>query len=417
MAEFTVDIRGRINNTYLPDSKYLWALLESIVNSIQSIEESVITDGRIDVYAKRHNDEQLKWDLLNAQMTGDTLKPELTSFESFSVTDNGCGFTSENYISFRTADSSLKWRKGCKGIGRFLWLKAFDKASIESNFQENGQWQKRVFDFTFDGIVPDENISESDLKESKTTVTLDGFRNPYRDKCPKTLEVLARKIIEHCLIYFLLGKCPKIILRDSLGESINLTSLYESIIRDSLHQDHFELDGNEFIIYHVRMPEGASAHELHFCANDREVRSIRLDKFFPNLQRKIADDTETGFFYCGYLTGEYLNNKVNNSRTGFDFGDDQQLDFENNVPEKKIIEAAKEYVFTYLKEYIDEINSRKIKRINDFVAHTQPQYRLLLNQRPEVVDSIKPELSDSDLELALHAEVLKWDMDARQRGD
>ena len=30
MAEFTVDIRGRINNTNLPDSKYLWALLESI---------------------------------------------------------------------------------------------------------------------------------------------------------------------------------------------------------------------------------------------------------------------------------------------------------------------------------------------------------------------------------------------------
>ena len=53
MANFMVDIRGRINNTPLPESKYMWALLEAIVNSIQSIEDTAISDGYIDVYAKR----------------------------------------------------------------------------------------------------------------------------------------------------------------------------------------------------------------------------------------------------------------------------------------------------------------------------------------------------------------------------
>ncbi len=62
----------------------------------------------------------------NAQYDG--LKNEVTAFESFSIIDNGNGFTAENYKSFRTADSSLKWKKGCKGIGRFLWLKAFEKS-------------------------------------------------------------------------------------------------------------------------------------------------------------------------------------------------------------------------------------------------------------------------------------------------
>ncbi len=417
MADFMVDIRGRINNTSLPESKYLWALLESIVNSMQSIEEVGTPNGYIEVYAERQNWAQMAMDIKESHIRGEDMKPEITSFISFTVTDNGHGFTSDNYRSFRTADSSLKWRKGCKGIGRFLWLKAFEKATIESNFIEDGAWYNRKFDFTLDGITPDDNLSQSAVQENKTTVILHDFKNPYRDKCPKTLDILARKIIEHCLIYFLLGKCPRIIIRDSLGESINLNQYYESCIRDSLHQDHFDLDGNEFIIYHVKMPEGANSHELHLCANEREVRSLRLDRFFPNLQKKIADETESGFFYSGYLTGSYLDGKVNNSRTGFDFADERQLEFENNVPERNLIEAAKGYISAYLQEYIDEINSRKKKRVSDFVTHKQPQYRLLLSQRPNAIDDIKPDLSDSDLELALHAQVLKWDMDAKQRGE
>jgi hypothetical protein len=417
MANFMVDIRGRVNNTPLPNSKYLWALFESVINSIQSIEESSTPDSYIEIYAQRQNYEQMKWDAMESQANSEMFKPEIAAFDSFTVTDNGCGFTTDNYQSFRTADSMLKVSKGCKGIGRFLWLKSFESAKIESNFQENGEWQKREFIFSADGVTPDDNLLPSDRKECKTTVTLDGFKNPYRDKCPKTLEVIARKIIEHCLIYFLLGKCPRIILRDSLGEQIILNQLYESSVQDSLHQDHFELEGNEFFIYHVKMPEGASTHELHLCANDREVRSLDLKNFFPNLQHKIADDTDTGFFYCGYLTGAYLDAKVNSSRTEFDFADEQQQELDNTVPERELVDTAKDYVSAYLQEYIDEINRRKEKRINDFVARQQPQYRFLLNVRPNAIDEIKPELTDSALEIELHKQVLKWDLEAKERGE
>lgn len=417
MAGFMVDIRGRVNNTPLPDSKYLWALFESIINSIQSIEDSSITNGQIEVYAHRQNADQLEWDTNNAQINNENIKIEVTPFESFSVTDNGKGFTSENYKSFRTADSSLKWKKGCKGIGRFLWLKTFEKASIERNFQENGKWYNRKFNFTLDGITPDNNISQSDVTENKTTITLYNFKRVYRDKCPKSLEVLARKIIEHCLIYFILGNCPRIVIRDNLGESINLNDYFKRNIMDSLHQDRFIIEGYEFVIFHAKMPEGASSHELHLCANKREVRPIQLFKFFPNLQKKISIGSEPDFYYCGYLTGVYLDKYVNNSRTGFDFADDEQIEFESNVSEKRLIEAAKEYIELYLKEYIDEINMNKRKRVYEFVSHKQPQYRLLLKQRPEIIDVIKPDLSDSELEIALHAQVLKWDLDARQRGE
>jgi hypothetical protein len=417
MANFMVDIGGRVNNTPLPTTKYLWALFEAIVNSIQSIDESSVSDGYIEIFAQRQNFEQMKFDTMNAQVNGETIKPEITAFESFSITDNGCGFTHDNYQSFCTADSMLKVSKGCKGIGRFLWLKSFESAKVESCYRESDIWQKRVFRFSIDGITPVDNLLQSDIKESKTTVTLNGFKNPYRDKCPKSLDVLARKIIEHCLIYFLLGKCPRIVLRDSLGELIVLNQLYESSVQDSLHQDHFAIEGNEFILYHVKMPEGAIAHELHLCANDREVRSLDLKNVFPNLQRKILDDTDTGFFYCGYLTGTYLDANVNSSRTEFDFADERQYELENDVPERSLIDTAKNYISLYLQEYIDEINRRKEKRVNDFVAYQQPQYRLLLTQRPNAIDEIKPELNDSALELELHRQVLKWDMEAKERGE
>jgi hypothetical protein len=175
--------------------------------------------------------------------------------------------------------------------------------------------------------------------------------------------VLARKIIEHCLIYFIIGKCPRIIVRDNLGDSVVLNLYYEQNIKDSLHQDHFSLEGSEFVLYHLRVPEGATSHELHLCANGREVRSLKLDKFYPNLQKKISDETETGFYYCGYLTSSYLDMRVNTSRTGFDFAGEEQGELDNHVTEKKLIDTAKEYVSAYLKEIYDEIDTRKKKRV------------------------------------------------------
>jgi hypothetical protein len=411
-----VDVKGKINNTDLPKSKYLWPLFETIINSIQSIEDTDVLDGYIDVYAKRLDWVQLEIDT-NECNKNDKEKQEITPFVSFLVTDNGCGFTTENYKSFRTADSSLKWKKGCKGIGRFLWLKAFDKACVESNFQEEGKWYKRKFEFILDGISPDNNLKNSDVKEQKTTVFLERFKRLYSDECPKSLEALARGIIEHCLIYFITGKVPRILIRDNLGESINLNRYYEDNVRDSLHQDHFKIEESSFVIYHVKMPKGVNSHELHLCANQREVRSIKLGKFFPNLQQKIDDGTETGFFYCGYLTSSYLDEKVNNSRMDFNFADEQQTEIDNNVTEQNFINAAKEFISAYLKEYIDKINSEKERRINNFVAYQKPQYRFLLNQCPNAIDNIEPNLSDKDLELELHAQVLKWDMETKKRGE
>jgi hypothetical protein len=145
------------------------------------------------------------------------------------------------------------------------------------------------------------------------------------------------------------------------------------------------------------------------CADSREVKSIKLEKFFPNLQKKTAPEDEPGFFYSGYLTSEFLDKRVNNSRTGFDFSDYTQVEPEGKDFEKDLLEAAKSSIYVYLKKYIDDINEKKKRFIKNFVNHKKPQYRVLLNRRPDVYDMIKPDLSDEELELALHKQVLIWD--------
>lgn len=210
-----VNVAGQVGQIKLSTTKALWPLFETVINSIQSLEDSNVDEKKIVINALRPERVQLKTDG-QGKMT-----EELNHFETFVVTDNGNGFNTENYTSFLEAYSQLKVRKGCKGIGRFLWLKAFDKVTIKSTYFEDDLWHLRSFDFSLTGVNPEQNdsILKLDDVQQQTIVSLDGFKNPYRDSVAYSLESLAKKIIEHCLPYFITGKCPQIILKDNRGES------------------------------------------------------------------------------------------------------------------------------------------------------------------------------------------------------
>ena len=130
---------GQVGQIRLSSSKVLWPLFETVINSIQSLEETDTIDKKIVIEAYRSKIAQTK---INDQ--GKT-EDEPSHFESFDITDNGNGFNDQNYQSFLEAYSQLKVKKGCKGIGRFLWLKAFDNISVESTFIENGDWYHRSY--------------------------------------------------------------------------------------------------------------------------------------------------------------------------------------------------------------------------------------------------------------------------------
>lgn len=125
--------------------------------AIQLLEDSVNSDnGEINIIANCTSERQFD---LNG-------KEEITLFYEFEVIHNGNGFNDTNYNSFLEAYSSLKIEKGCKGIGRFLWLKAFSNVHIKSVFNLNNEWYKREFDFTADkGIEPEDNTAITDERK------------------------------------------------------------------------------------------------------------------------------------------------------------------------------------------------------------------------------------------------------------
>ncbi|TRX46444.1 hypothetical protein FNH22_30815 [Fulvivirga sp. M361] len=182
-----IDIKGKINEKRLAFSNTLLPLFETIVNSIQAIEEeSATSTGIIQIDIIRSTQKGLKFDE----------KEDLPDIIDFVVRDNGVGFNSNNFDSFNYAHSTYK--KGGKGVGRFTWLRAFQKAEIESRFKENGEWSLRKFNFepTKKGIEKHKIESVNTSEERYTIVTLKGLKEDYRKWCNNKAEDIALKIID-----------------------------------------------------------------------------------------------------------------------------------------------------------------------------------------------------------------------------
>lgn len=111
-----------------------------------------------------------------------------------SVTDNGDGFTDENFDRFKTL---LKPRdKFHKGIGRLVFLKYFDRVEV---FSTKDKWQRKfVFKEGFDDNAPRQYLEQE--QDSKTTLTFTGFTgsrvNSYDDLKPDAIKPI---LIEHFL--------------------------------------------------------------------------------------------------------------------------------------------------------------------------------------------------------------------------
>ena len=187
-------------------------MYETVVNAIHAIEEAGIdmSEGRIEVEVIR--DAQSDIDLSKESRRGPDATPNIVGFR---VSDNGVGFDEDNFESFKTLDSEHKIDKGCKGVGRLLWLKAFGGAMIVSRFRGSGM-QERSFSFTAAQGVSSEKVRALGKEEPhKTTVTLYGFQARYRNATFRTVDTIARSLFEHCLWYFVReGNTPRIFVTD-----------------------------------------------------------------------------------------------------------------------------------------------------------------------------------------------------------
>ncbi|UBF28693.1 ATP-binding protein [Kovacikia minuta CCNUW1] len=397
-----IDIRGKVKHTYLPLTKALLPLFEAIVNSIHAIEQAKISDGYIDIYIEREPG---------------LLASEFWSIKNFVIVDNGIGFTEENFQSFKRPYTTYKESKGSKGIGRFLWLKAFKSASIESLYKENNISFSRKFDFVIsDSGIENLLIEEASSHEQKTTVKLLDFNDNYRKKCPQKSATIAKRILEHCLVYFLTDKAPKIRLFD-LDETISLNFLFEENVKPNSETKKFEIKSNKFSITNLRLLYSGddSEHEIHFCAHNREVLSERLNKDIPDLHKKVRDENGKTFTYVAYISSKYLDDHVNSERTDFNLLKEASLEFEDEITLEELRNEAVDLAKQYLSPFLREIRERKNEEIETFVRTKAPQYRPLLKHCHESLNEIAPGLTDEKLDIELYKLSSKASIDLKER--
>lgn len=395
-----VNFQGLLKEVSLPEYKSLWPVFEAIVNSIQSISDAENNiEGKIEIRAIK-NQINIKG-FQNA------------SYDDFEIIDNGTGFNEKNYNSFLEAYTSLKISKGCKGLGRFLWLKAFSKAEIESVYYENDICYKRQFEFSEDKFIfPEDNTKPIDKIEPYTKIKLIGYKNKYKKNCSASIEPIAKKIIEHCMMYFISKKCPRIDIFDEKNR-ININEYFEKNIQDSLHRDDFTIKDQRFSIYHLQMRENATKHELHLCASDREVESIDLSKKISNLNKKLTDDTGD-YYYVGYVTGRYLDESVNSNRTAFYI--EKEHTNTNPITKEDVYKDSINFIELYLGTDLEEIKKKKKEQIQNYVNYKKPQYKFLINAKPQIYDEIPNGLKEEDLDLELYRQTQKWEKELKEIG-
>lgn len=412
----TTSLAGRVRNTSLPKSHALLPLLEAIVNGIQAIDAR--TDGsgepgRIDV--RVHRDSQAEFDFGPAGPGRAPMKPIV----GFTVADDGVGFTVQNMSSFETLDSDFKADLGCRGVGRLLWLKAFDRVSVRSAYEdEDGRLRGLQFRFSVKGEVEQDGEADGFARPG-AVVSLAGFKKSFQQNAPKGVDAIAREVFEHCIWYFLRpGGAPVVSIADD-DESVSLADLMDEFVDSAMTSSTIEVKGQKFDMLNLRLKATArnSVPRLHWCAASRVVIEENLSGKMPGLHGRLTDEASGEFAYACYLSSDFLDERVRSDRTAFDISDriaGQPLVDDLSLDD--IRDAVLEEVAKILKGPLESAREQGKQRVHDFVTKRAPRYRPVLAKIEERGITVDPSVKDQDLELQLHRHLQRIESEAFVQG-
>ncbi|SIJ48858.1 Uncharacterised protein [Mycobacteroides abscessus subsp. abscessus] len=412
----TTSLAGRVRNTSLPKSHALLPLLEAVVNGLQAIDARFGDDTeRGQLRVRIHRSPQVELDLETTGAGRAPLKPIV----GFSVEDNGVGFTPENMKSFETLDSDYKARVGCRGVGRLLWLKAFDRVSIKSAYVgDAGALSGRKFRFSVAREVEQDGEPDG-FDDAGTIVTLDGFKETYQKNASKSVDAIAREVFEHCVWYFLRpGGAPDLTVSDD-EESVVLNGLMKEFVHSAMPMTTIEVNGEKFDMVNLCLKPSArnSTPRLHWCAANRVVMVENLTGKVPGLHGRLKEEGKPEFTYACYLSSAFLDDHVRSDRTAFDLADhmpdDSLLD---DVTLDDIRAGALAKIEQILAVPLIAAREEGKARVNNYVANHAPRYRPVLARLESLGVTVDPTVKDQDLELELHRNLHKLEVQVLAEG-
>ena len=411
-----MDLQGRLRNTKVAAQDAFLPVFEAIVNSIHSIQdhfglEDAAEKGCIQVHVHRVQQHQL-------QGVG---RPPVEPVTSFTVVDNGVGFTDPNMKSFETADSTAKIERGGKGIGRLTWLVVFKKAEIESRFRDYEDRLRRM-SFTFSptetGIsdFSDEALESEETIE--TRVRLVGVRNSYEEPLRKGLEVIAERVFEHCFNYFVVGNCPRVTVIEHGADGtfeLVVNELTQELAISQLEQ--LKVGEHDLNLRHVQQRHASGKKHLgHLLANDRVVSSFPLADVSDLGADPIRGEQGTPLVHHAFVGGPALDSAADATRSSFVLPDGEPIHEASGLLDLKTLrEEVGRVVNDQLKEVLEAERKTTLEKIDHHIRTEQPEYARLLEQKRDELARIKWTDNSRLMDEALYRVKQDWEFEIRQQ--
>ncbi len=312
--------------------------------------------------------------------------------KSIVVKDDGDGFNDENLNSFNEYLSDFKAKLGCKGVGRFTWLKIFDSIAINSftngkhifiNFNKN-------YDDKKDVIIKEYN----NLNNKNCTEII--FSNVISQKY-KQLEInindFKRKLLKHFLIRFYELKqknidfCISIKLNDEMvtiqNADIEEFSTESFQVHDDLNNVSYSFD----IKYNFFEKDDAE-NECLLYGNGRVIEHFDMKNIF------LALPGETKITILVY--SKYFDERINDERTAFTFSkSENNPTIPNPIPFNKISKVLIDKIEQILVEKfpsLEELNDLIVEQCID----EKPYLAKYIKQNKSIIKNKKDLLKKSE---------------------
>jgi len=407
-----INIQGTIDNIKSKTNVYT-PVIESIVNSIQSIIEKNEGKGKIEIIINREKVLEFK--------------NQIPYIKSISIRDNGVGFSQKNRDSFDTFYSQYKKEVGGKGFGRFMFVKYFGDVNIESVFEdENKTLKLRTFRFGRKyEIIVDEEIEETKAVKTYTVLNLNNLIDSY--SFDKNIETISRKLLEKLLVYFINESfnCPTIIVREADNSRSIILNDYITGKNEIQKFSNFSFSlksdkgvkekfiGKVFKIYFA----GNQKSKISLTGHNREVTETNLHKYIPEFEDDFFDineetNSKKNFIIKTYIQSEYLDKHVSLEREAFDFGKENSdvfYPFSQTEIENEAAIRTKEL-------FSDDVSSRsekKTTRIKKYVNENAPWHKSYVNDLD--FSKIGYNLTNNEIEVALHKVKHKKEIETRSK--
>ena len=417
-----VDILGYVRATPVPTSHAFLPVFEAVVNAIHSTEDrfgdEVDAKGKVEVVIHR---------VPQGDLLAGAGRPAVQGITSIEVIDNGLGFNAANLTSFETAYSTAKAARGGKGVGRFSWLVVFKEAAIDSIYDESSHRWHRKFAFrqSRTGIEQHTNDETRGAGDLRTVVHLHSVQDKYVDALRRGIDVIAERLFEHCFPYFVLGRCPTVVIHDVGADGTESLTVNERRNELALfHPVDVTIGHHVLRLQHVQQAyKGDRKHEAHLCANKRQVQAFPLAQVSELGNEPIRDDQGQAVVHHVFVSGSVLDESVDSARTRLVIPDDDPLFAATGALDMKSLKAAiGAHVNEHLAPVLQAERAENLRMIERHIRTEQPEYRHLLNKRPEDLGKIRYTDNPRQLDESLYrvqqtheAEVRRKQADVEQR--